>query len=283
MTQQQLDLSPTPAETKEHAITTIRGVECGLGQADEVAKVAEQLMHQYPDHLVLVQAGQFLHGYDRTAYALHVLKKYKLKLIGTPDNPHLRVGIPAGGHKRRLWPLLNDYGIPYVVAIGKTGKERSIHVSDQPSSNGKVLIAVSPEIVRHTIETIRQHGATNQAAAADLLKNPDNGTFQLKSRAQDLDLLITKDILKLPRDVRTTWGESLRATMHRIMRGVMAYGLSDNKRATLRELSADVDLLKHYLTQSQKLSQLKSAFEHRAALAVEIGRLIGGLIARERA
>ena len=61
----------------------------------------------------------------------------------------------------------------------------------------------------------------------------------------------------------------------------MHYGLADNKRQVLLQASADIDLLKHYLSQAQKLDLLKKAiraFEHRTGLAVELGRIVGGLI-----
>ncbi len=66
--------------------------------------------------------------------------------------------------------------------------------------------------------------------------------------------------------------------MARILRGVMAYGLEDNKPQLLKTISADVDMLKHYIAQAPRLDQLKLKFEPRATLAVELGRLVGGLI-----
>lgn len=270
--------NPTSEELAQHRLTAFKGIEAGLGQADPVATVAQKLEAQYPGHLILVQAGKFLHGYDRTAYALAVLKKYRLKLVGTAADPHIRVGFPMGNYKRRLWTVVEEFGIPYVVALGTLESGRTIYISTHPAGNDSVLESVSPQIIADVIHDLRQRGELNKAAAEQLLANPDSTGFQLKAKAQDLDTQILQDIIKMPRDLRTTYGENLRACMGRILRGVMAYGLEDNKPQLLKALSADVDMLKHYLAQAPRLSGLKLKFEHRAGLAVELGRLVGGLI-----
>lgn len=272
---------PNSEEQSSFAIRAYKGIEVGLGQADPTAAIAAKLEAQYPSHLVLVQAGKFLHGFDRSAYALSTLKKYKLKLVGTAADPHLRVGFPAGNFKRRLWPIVDEFGIPYVVALGTQASGHTVYVSAQPNSNADVLAAVSPDIVQQTIADLRQRGELNQAAVRDMLANGDQG-FQLKARATELDTQLLQDIVKMPRDLRCTYGENLRACTARITRGAMAYGLEENKPALLRSLSADVDLLKHYIAQAPRLSALKFAFEHRAGLAVELGRLVGGLIKRQQ-
>lgn len=56
--------TPTTDEASQLAIRSYRGIELGLGQADPVAEIAEKLSAAHPGHLVLVQAGKFLHGYD---------------------------------------------------------------------------------------------------------------------------------------------------------------------------------------------------------------------------
>lgn len=91
-----METTPTNNELTEFSIKMLKGVEVGLGTADPLVDVSRKLEAQYPGHLVLVQAGKFLHGFDRTAYALHVLKKYRLKLGGTTAAPHIRAGFPAG-------------------------------------------------------------------------------------------------------------------------------------------------------------------------------------------
>ena len=82
----------------------------------------------------------------------------------------------------------------------------------------------------------------------------------------------------MPRDLRVTFGENIRVCMARIMHGIFAYGLAVQKSALLNKISADIDLLKHYLAQAARLKNLKFAFEHRVSLAVELGRLLGGVI-----
>jgi hypothetical protein len=112
---------PTADELVQYSIKAYRGIEVGLGQADPTVAIARKLSAKYPGHLALVQAGKFLHGYDRTAYALSTLKHYKLKLMGTTDDPQIRVGFPAGNFKRRLWSMVEEFGIPYAVSLGDEG------------------------------------------------------------------------------------------------------------------------------------------------------------------
>ncbi len=269
---------PTTEETAQFSIRAYKGIEVGLGNADPVAAIAAKLEEQYPGHLILVQAGTFLHGYDRTAYTLATLKQYRLKLVGVATEPHIRVGFPAGNFKRRLWSMVQEFGIPYVVALGTQATGHTVYVSSQPGGNAQVLTAVSAQVIQEVIADLQQRGEVNKAAAKQLLTHPDASGFKLKSQAQDLDMHLLHDILKMPRDLRTTYGENLRDCMARILRGVFAYGLEGNKAALLNEISADIDLLKHYLAQAPRLSQLKLACEHRASLAVELGKLVGGLI-----
>lgn len=270
--------TPTTEEQTAFSLRAFKGVEAGLGQVDTTAEISRKLEAQYPNCLILVQAGKFLHGYDRSAYALSTLKKYQLKLVGISSDPHLRVGFPAGNFQRRLWPILADFGIPYAVAIGTQAAGHTIYVSDQPTGNTDVLAAVSPQILQEVILELRQRGELNKAAAQQLLAHPESTGFMLKARAQELDTQLLQDLVKMPRDLRTTFGESIRICMARILRAAFAYGLEDNKPALLRSLSADVDLIKHYIAQAPRLSGLKLNFEARASLAVELGRLIGGLL-----
>lgn len=274
--------NPTTDEQTQLAICSYKGIELGLGKDDPGAAIAAKLEAQHPGYLVLVQAGKFLHGYDRTAYALATLKGYKLKLVGTSAALHIRVGFPAGNFKRRLWTMVADFGIPYAVALGTQATGHDVYVSSQPVGNIQVLAAVSDQIVAQVIEDLRQRNELNKSAAHELLTHPDTAGFKLKSQAQALDTQLLQDIIKMPRELRSTYGENLRITMGRILHGVMAYGLEDNKPALLREISADIDCLKHYLTQAPQLSRLKIAFDHRAGLAVELGRLTGGLIRAQR-
>lgn len=270
--------APTADEVAAYSLKSYHGIDVGLGQADPGAVIARKLEQQYPGHLILIQSGKFLQGYDKTAYALHTLKQYKLKLVGTTSEPHIRVGFPAGNFNRRLWPVVQEFGIPYVVSLGSQAEGRTVFVSDHHELDTAVLSAVSGAIVAEVISDLQQRGALNKASAKALLASPDTSVFKLKSHAQDLDTQLLQDIIKMPRDLRVTYGENLRTCMGRIMRAVFAYGLEDNKAQLLKAVSADVDLVKHYLAQGQRLSNLKVAFEHRVGLAVELGRLVGGLI-----
>lgn len=269
---------PTADEVAHFALRAYSGIQIGLGKADPGAAIAAKLAAKYPGHLALVQAGTFLHGYDRTAYALSTLKHYKLKLVGTATEPHLRVGFPAGNFKRRLWSLVTEFGIPYAVAIGSQALGHTVYVAAPPDHDARVLEAVSDDVIQEVIADLQQRGQINKALTKQLLTQPEASGFRLKAQAQDLDLALLHDIIKMPRDLRTTFGENLRGCMGRVVYHVMAYGIEENKPALLRSLSAEVDCLKHYLAQAPRLSQLKLNFEHRVGLAVELGRLVGGLL-----
>lgn len=276
------ETKPTAEELSQHSLRTFKGIEVGLGEADPVATVAAKLEAQHQGHLILVQAGNFLHGYDRTAYALSILKSYKLKLIGTAIDPHIRIGFPVGNFKRRLWTVVEEFGIPYVVALGSQAAGYTIYTSVQPSGNNQVLESVCTNVITEVIAELQQRGEVNKAAAKQLLANPESTDFELKTKTKELDTEILRDLLKMPRDLRTTYGENLRTCMASILRGVMAYGLEDNKPQLLKSISAEIDMLKHYLTQAPRLEQLKLKFEPRAALAVELGKLVGGLIRKQQ-
>lgn len=269
---------PTQEEMNQYSIKAFRGIDVGLGAADKVADIAAKLEEQYPMHLVLVQAGTFLHGYDRTAHALSTIKNYKLSLVGSSNDPHIRVGFPVNKFKSRLWSMVKEFNTPYVISLGTQDSGRDVYVSEFGSANDSIMSAVSRGIVMQVIEDLRRHGELNQASAKAMLINPDTSGFKLKMHAQDLDLILISDLIKMPRDIRVTWGENVRICMARIMHGVFAYGLEQHKTNLLVRLSADVDLLKHYLSQAPRLSKLKFAFEHRVSLAVELGRLLGGVL-----
>lgn len=269
---------PTNDELSQFSIRAFKGIEVGLGQADPLASMAQKLEEKYPAHLILIQAGKFLHGFDRTAYALNILKKYKLQMVGATSDPHIRVGFPAGNFKKRLWSMVEEFDIPYVVSLGNQATGYDIYVSSQRSGQASVLSSVSDQLIQEVITDLRQVGEVNKSAAQQLLANPDSSGFKLKSHAQDLDTQLLQDIIKMPRDLRVTYGENVRTCMSRLMPGIYAYGTATDKAGVLHSISTEVDLLKHYLTQAPKLSNLKFAFEHRVGLAVELGRLVGGLI-----
>lgn len=276
------DAIPTKEERSKYNLRAFKGVDFGLGQEDPVAIIAMKLEEKYPSHLILVQSGNFLHGFGQTAYALSVLKKYKLKLVGTSNSPQLRVGFPLGNFKRRLWTVVEDFGVPYVVALGRQDAGRTIFESSQPSGNSTVLDSVSPKIVEAVINELKQYGELNKAAAKILLAESEYPDFKLKSKAEELDTELLRDCIKMPRDIRATYGENIRQCQARLMKYVMAYGQEDNKPKLLKEISAEVDLLKHYLAQAPKLNGLKIKFESRVTLIVELGKIVGGLLNRVR-
>lgn len=274
---------PTGAELAQFSIQAFPGIEIGLGPDEPIARISQALEKKYPGHLILVQVGTFLHGYGRTAYALHLLKKYKLKLLGTLAAPHIRVGFPAGNFKRRLWSMVEEFGIPYVVSLGSAAAGRTCYTSNHINTNAALLSSVSDDIIKSVINDLQQRGEVLKAGARQLLANPDAGDFKLKSFGRDLDSQLLQDLIKMPRDIRTTYGESVRTCMASVMRGIFAYGQAANKLDVLREISTDIDLLKHYLEQAAQLSQLKFKYETRVVLAVELGRLTGGLLRAAKA
>lgn len=279
MTEENQTPIPTREEETNFSIRAFKGIEVGLGQDDPLVEIARKLEERYPNHLILVQQGKFLHGFDKTAYALSVLKKYKLKLVGTADEPHIRVGFPAGNFKRRLWALVADFGIPYVVSLGNQKNGRTVYVSAQNNYNAPTLASVSEQVVQEVIHDLRMRGEVVKASAKQLLTNPDATGFKLKQIGEELDRHLFADIAKISRDHRAVWGESVREAMTRVMRAIFMYGTEEYKLRLLRTLSADVDLVKHYLTQAHRLNLAKGiAFEHRVGLAVELGKLVGGLI-----
>lgn len=269
---------PSGAERVQFSITAFKGIDLGLGRDDPAARIAAKLEEKYPNHLILVQHGKFLHGYDRTAHALRTLKGYKLQLVGAATEPHIRVGFPIGGHNRRLWPLAKDLGIPYVVSLGSKTEAREVFVSPNSSNRLNILAAVSDGIVAEVINDLQQRGEVNRASAAQLLASPETPVFKLKSHAQELDTMLMQDLIGMQRDLRQTYGENVRVCMARVTRSAFAYGYATDKIALLHGMSADVDMLKHYLAQALQLKHLKFSIEHRVGLAAELGKLIGGLL-----
>lgn len=269
---------PTGQEQSEYAISAYKGIDIALGQVDPLAVYATKLELQHPGHLILIQAGQFLHGFDRTAYALNALKKYKLKLIGTTGEPHLRVGFPAGKAERRLWSVMNEFDIPYVVMLGNQKDGYQSYGSKKNEGNASILAAVTDDIVHQVIQDLRQVGAVNTAATKKMLANPNASGFDLKRQAQELETLLMHKIIRMPKDIRAVYGENMRACLARVIRNVFSYGAARDKLAVLHDISADIDVLKYHLTQAAQLKNLIIPFESAATLAVGLGRLVGGLI-----
>lgn len=254
----------------------IKGIEISFSATDPHVEISEKLQAQYPQHLILVQAGNFMHAFNKSAYALHALKQYKIRLAGPAKKPHLLVGFPVANYKQRLWPIVEDHNISYLV-VNKTDIE--LCESSAPSN---ALDAISDDIVSQVIADLITSKQLKTATTAKALANPDTQDFIFKSKATALDTLLLQDMIKLPRDIRVTWGENVRQTMHSIMRNTYLYGNEDNKPQLLKQLSADVDLISHYIRQAQALNLFKIAFEHRVGLVVELGRILGGLQRAQR-
>jgi len=238
---------------------------------DPHVEIAEKLQMQYPNHLILVQAGMFLQAFNKSAWALHVLKQYKIKLAGSPSAPHLRVGFPIADYKKRLWPLVDQQDYSYVV-FTKQGFDIC-----EAAVTSTALDAISNDIVNEVISDLINQKQLNVASTKKALTNPDTQPFIFKEKAIELDYILTQDLLGTSRDVRAIWGENVRCTMQSLMRNVYLYGNEDNKPQLIKQLSADIDLLKHYISQAKTLNRFKIAFEHRVGLVVELGRILGGL------
>lgn len=251
-------------------------VDITFGADDPHVDIANTLQQVYPNHLVLVQAGTFLQAFNQSAYLLHVLKGYKLKLAGTTASPHLRVGFPMANHKQRLWPLTDEHGLAYVIHT-KDG----IELSNEDSST--LMETITPDIISQVLQDLITDKQLRTASMTKALASPNTQDFLFKTKASELDYQLLQDVMKLPRDIRATWGENVRQTMQRIMRNTFIYGHEDNKPQLLKQLSADIDLIKHYMCQAKTLKRFTLAFEHRVGLVVELGRLVGGLQRAQKA
>lgn len=239
--------------------------------------IALALQAKYPNHIVLIHSGDFLRAFNQSAYVLHILKEYKLRLAGPATKPHITAGLPATNYKKHLFSLIDQHQMAYVIY----GKNKDLVFSDNEPA--PTMAALPTDIVNQVIQDLLKDKKLKTAATAKQLADPKTPDFIFKSRAIALDNQLLRDLIKLPRDLRATWGENVRKTMQSIMRNTYLYGQSDNKPNLLKQLSADIDLLCHYLCQAPTLSRLKIAFEHRASLAVELGQLLGGLIRTQKA
>jgi hypothetical protein len=276
------NINPTGDESNQHGIKSYRPAELGIEHFATGADFAAELERTYPACLILVQAGSFLHGFGRTAYAMHILKKYKLRVVGPAASPLLQAGFAVANHKRRLWGILNDFGIPYVVAIGSKAEGFTLYHSDKPHGDQQILMAATVEMVESAIADLVERKKFDAGKVVRLLKSPETASFQFKDKVQELDTTLIQAIAKMPRDLRCVLGENIRVCMFQIVRRTMAYGTARDKESVLLALSADIDQLKHYLTSAKKIGELKKSFDHLAGIAVEIGQLLGGLIAKNK-
>lgn len=282
------DLNPTDVEQQEHILTLRNGVELGLGHEDPLKNIAAKLAKKFPHHLILVQAGSFLHAYSRSAYYLHKLRGYKLRIVGQETAPEIRCGLPVRGHKKSLWNACADYRVPFVVALGQKG-DFKLHIS-RADVDSSLMDQIPEGMVQNLVEDLCQTDRLRTARAAQILLNPTQTTFRLKQVTAELYQKLHETIHRFPMDQRYFRGKDTAECMYRLMRLVHDYATSEQRSLVLRKISSESDLLKS-LFQSlhnkeprggQKVQLINSRqFGEWSALAVELGNLVGGLLRKQ--
>jgi len=270
---------PTEEELKEFGLTLRNGVELQLGKQDPLICIAERIAQRYPHHLVLIQSGGFLHAYNKSAYFLHKLKNYQLRLVGTDTHPAIRCGLPVSGHKRRLWRVCHEFGVPYLVALGTKGDYR-LHINNE-SVKSSLMDEIPQDIVTKLIDDLSQTDRLRTARAVQILLKPEQVNFRLKQVGNELYQSLHRDLERFPTNHRYFVGRDAADCLSRLMRGIYSYAVSDNRAAILRQLSADVDLLKtiiQVIHQKQLIDAKK--FGMRMAVVIEMGNLVGGLMSK---
>ena len=277
-------VSPSPQELAEHGIER-NGVALQLSAGpppDNIALVAD-LHVQFPGYLVLVQAGEFLHAYNHCAYFLHRLKNYRMQLMGSGAKAYLRVGFPLANSKRRIWKIMTEFKVPYLVVLGSKAGGYKTYASQKDQEQLSLLLNIDRQIVARTIEELRQTDQLNHASSARLLLKKDVD-FRLKQVGQTLYLHVIKDVAGYPRNHRHGLGADLHAAASSILKLVFDYALSADRIALLGVLGGTVDRLKFLIMQAFELKLLRAdAFNHRVALVVELGKITGGLLTKLRA
>ena len=270
---------PTETELKEYGLTLRNGVELQLGKQDPLIKTAHQIAEKYPHHLILIQSGNFLHAYDKSAYFLHKLKNYILKVVGTDVHPSIRCGLPVAGHHRRLWKVCHDFGVPYLVALGTKGNHQ-LHISNE-NVTASLLDDIPNDIVAKLIDDLSQTDRLRTTRAVQLLLKPEQVTFRLKQVGNELYQKLHKDLASFPRNHRYFIGRDIADCLTRILQNIYSYALTDQRNQLLRQLSADTDLMKMLIqTLFQKKIINAEKFNIKSALAIELGNLIGGLLTK---
>lgn len=145
--------------------TSIKGVDIGLGKEDPCVVIAQKLAEQFPRHLVLVQAGKFLHGFDVTAHILSTMKGYRIQLVGIANDPHLRVGFPVANFKRRMHQIADEYQTPYVAAVGSKLNNYEVYQSPHVPGKSTLIDSVPSGIVAQVIRDLQQRGELEVAEA----------------------------------------------------------------------------------------------------------------------
>ena len=273
---------PDEDELSSHAITITKGeIVLALGkQTDTGLSIAIELEKQFPNHLVLIRAGEFLHAFNKSAYFLNRMKNYKLTIAGDELKPHIRAGFPVRNSKRRLWRIMQDFQVPFVVALGTKATGYKLFHSEKYTEKASMLNEIRDDIVDQVINDIGQESAVTRARAAQLLLKQDV-TFRLKQVAQDLYAHCINDLSRMPKDFRSSIGQNIHDAISRILRNVFLYSRSKNRGDLLSMLSGEIDLIKHLLTEAFRLKLFhEEKFNSRAGLAVELGKITGGLLER---
>lgn len=274
------EVRPTEDEIRDYAITLKNGIELGLGKQDPGIRLAAKIEAQYPHHLVLLQDGSFLHAYGRSAYFLHKLKKYKLRVVGPENAPSIRCGMPVAAHKRRLWYVIADFKVPYVVALGNRAAYE-LHVS-KADVTYSLMDDIPGNIVDSTIEGLFQTDRLRVSRAVQILLNPAQRTFRLKEVAMTLYKEVIQKISTLPTNHRFFIGKDIAECLGRILRLVYGYVRSNDRSRTLSTLSGEIDLLKELLVALHHMGKPPllhgTQFSLWSAMAIELGDLTGGLL-----
>lgn len=272
-------ISPTDEECSEYGLTLRNGVELQLGRQDPLIKIALRIAQQYPHHLVLIQAGNFLHAYNKSAYFLHKLKNYQLKVVGTETYPDIRCGLPIVGHKRRLWKVCHDFGVPYLIALGTKGNH-ALHINNE-SVTKSLLDDIPDQIVSNLIDDLSQTDRLRTTRAVQMLLKPEQITFRLKQVGNEIYRDLHRDLERFPTNHRYFIGRDIADCLGRIIQSVYAYASIEDRAKLLRGLSADIDLMKMLL---QTIHQIKlidmRKFSLRSASIIELGNIVGGLIGK---
>jgi hypothetical protein len=272
---------PTEDEVREHVIVR-NGIELCLSpdSQDPNVVLAKDLHQKYPGHLVLIQAGDFLHAYNKCAYFLHRLKGYKMKLMGSGSGVYLRVGFPLSNSKRRIWKIMSDFKVPYLLVLGNRSAGYKPYMSDIHFDMKSMLLEITDDIVNSSIEELRQTDRLNHAATTKLLLNKEV-TFRLKAVAEELYGNLIRDVADYPRNHRHGLGRDMHEGASELLRLVFDYAPSLQREMILRRLSGAVDRVKFLIAQAFELKLLNNdKINHRVALAVELGNLTGGLLGK---
>lgn len=280
-----INKNPVPDENEitSHAITMANGetiLALGNKPPDTGLSLAVELEKQFPNHLVLIRAGEFLHAFNKSAYFLNRMKNFKLTIAGDEFNPHIRAGFPVRNSKRRLWRIMQDFQVPFVVALGTKATGYKLFHSEKYTEKASILNEIQDDIVHQVIADLGQESAVTRARAAQLLLKQDV-TFRLKQVAQNLYSHCITDLSRMPKDYRSSIGKDIHDTISAILRNVFLYSRTKSRGDLLSLLSGEVDLIKHLLTEAFRLKLFhEEKFNFRAGLAVELGKITGGLLER---